>query len=229
MTAFLALGRLTSHPGLETGLRARFSGPKIEPSWVSAKRTLGTRLELRNRSRSRIFDIRSHAALTRANPGTHSDSSPTSATTKVITDNASVPNLYPMIRTTRVSGLTDHDREIPGRSWKNGGFHRRHQKGHSPRLDRGQARYPVMLFIVGQPVQSSETPTPERPTARQRKDRASKTPDDLNRGGGSQIGWIRFNSHYQTQVPHGRDSKENTRTSFHGRHPAGPVQAVLGE
>ena len=59
VTAFLALGRLTSHPGLKTGLRARFSGPKIEPSWVSTKRTLGTRLELRNRPRSRIFDITS--------------------------------------------------------------------------------------------------------------------------------------------------------------------------
>ena len=42
MTAFSPLGRLTSHPGLKTGLRARFSGPKIEPSWVSAKKTLGT-------------------------------------------------------------------------------------------------------------------------------------------------------------------------------------------
>ena len=40
--AFLAHGRLTSHPGLKTGLRARFSGQKIEPSWVSTKRTLGT-------------------------------------------------------------------------------------------------------------------------------------------------------------------------------------------
>ena len=62
--------------------------------------------------RSRIFGITSHAALTCANPGTHSDSSPTSVTTKVITDDASVPNLHPMIRTTRVSGFTDHDREI---------------------------------------------------------------------------------------------------------------------
>ena len=69
-------------------------------------------MELQNQPRFRIFDIRSPAALTRANPGTHSDSSPTSATNKVITDNASVPNLHPMIRTTRVSGLTEHDRKI---------------------------------------------------------------------------------------------------------------------
>ena len=52
-----------------------------------------------------------NAALTRANPGTHSGLSPTSATNKVITDNASVPNLHPMIRTTTVSGLKYADAE----------------------------------------------------------------------------------------------------------------------
>ena len=56
--AFLALGRLTSHPGLKTGLRARFSGPKIEPSWVSAKRTFGTSSGA-PKPRSRIFGITS--------------------------------------------------------------------------------------------------------------------------------------------------------------------------
>ena len=52
-----------------------------------------------------------HAALTRANPGTHSNSSPTSATDKVSTYNASVPNLHPMIRTKMVSGLKYADRQ----------------------------------------------------------------------------------------------------------------------